>query len=67
MSIRAQFYITGDTQQSGFRRIGGTPSFPADALPLLNNGETIPEKARVVPFGTARQGSGGPQVLSHVW
>ena len=67
MSIRAQFYITGDTQQSGFRRIGGTPSFPADALPLLNNGETIPEKARVVPFGTARQGIGGPQVLSHVW
>ena len=43
MSIRAQFYITGDTQQSGFRRIGSSESFPADHLPLLNNGEVIQE------------------------
>ena len=66
MSIRAQFYITGDTQQSGFRRIGSSESFPADHLPLLNNGEVIQEKARV-EAGGGSQGAAGIQVLSHVW
>ena len=66
MSIKALFYITGDTQQSGFRCIGGSEAFPADSLPLLNNGETIQERARV-ESGSSRQGSGGVQQMSHVW
>ena len=66
MSIRALRYITGDTQQSGFRRIGGSESFPADHLPYLNNRETIQERARV-ESGNSRSGSGEVQLLSHVW
>ena len=42
--MRTLHYITGDTQQTGFRRIGGSPSFPADQLLWLNNGEPIPEQ-----------------------
>ena len=66
MSIRALYYITGDTQQSGFRRIGGSESFPADSLPYLNNGESIQERARVESSSSA-SGGGGIQTLSHVW
>ena len=66
MSIKALHYITGDTQKSGFRRIGGSPSFPADQLPYLNNGEPISERARVSSSGF-RQGGGGIQLLSRVW
>lgn len=66
MSIRALFYITGDTQQSGFRCIGGSEAFPADDLPWLNNGEPIQQRARVEP-GSSHQGYGGNRVLSHVW
>ena len=35
MSIRALHYITGDTQQAGFRCIGGSDAFPADSLPAV--------------------------------
>ena len=65
-SIKASFYITGDTQQSGFRRIGGSDAFPADELPYLNNGEPIQERARVAS-NSSRNNSGGIQWLSHVW
>ncbi len=64
--MRALHYITGDTQQTGFRRIGGSPAFPADQLPYLNNGESIPEQARIAS-GDYSQGSGGICQLSHVW
>ena len=66
MSIRALHYITGDTQQSGFRRIGGSDGFPADRLPWLNNGEIIRERARV-EARASRQAQGGIQTLCHVW
>lgn len=66
MSIRALHYITGDTQKAGFRKIGGSDAFPADQLPYLNNRDTLQERARV-ESGSGRQGSGGVQVLSHVW
>ena len=66
MSIRALHYITGDTQQSGFRCIGGSDSFPADHLPYLNNGMTIQERARV-ESGSSRSSSGIVQMVSHVW
>ena len=64
--MKALHYITGDTQQSGFRRIGGSVSFPADTLPYLNNREPISEQARV-SSGSNRAGGGGLQQLSHVW
>ena len=64
--MRALHYITGDTQQTGFRRIGGSPSFPADQLPYLNNGEPIPEQARIAS-GNYSQGGKGIRQLSHVW
>ena len=67
MSIRALFYITGDTQQSGFRRIGGSEAFPADSLPYLNNKEPIQERARVEAAGGISRAGGALQVLSHVW
>ena len=67
MSIRALHYITGDTPQSGFRRIGRTEDFPADDLPWLNNGAVIQERARR-EVRNARQGMGtGFQMVSHVW
>ena len=66
MSIKALHYITGDTQKTGFRKIGGSDAFPADQLPYLNNRETLQERARV-ESGSSRQGSGGIQLLSHVW
>lgn len=64
--MRTLHYITGDTQQTGFRRIGGSPSFPADQLLWLNNGEPIPEQARV-SSGSYSQGGSGIRQLSHVW
>lgn len=67
MSIRALHYITGDTPQSGFRRIGGSDSFPADMLPLLNHGEGIQERARVEAGGNRQRMNSGVQQLSHVW
>ena len=66
MSIRALRYITGDTQQSGFRCIGSSDSFPADDLPWLNNGSPISERARVEPRGN-RSAGGDIQTLAHVW
>ena len=60
--MKALHYITGDTQQSGFRRIGGSVSFPADTLPYLNNREPISEQARV-SSGSNRAGGGGLQQL----
>jgi len=66
MSIRALHYITGDTQKAGFKRIGGSDSFPADRLPYLNNKEVLPEQARVIPSG-GRQSGNGIQLLSWVW
>ena len=66
MSIRALRYITGDTQQYGFRCIGSSDSFPADRLLYLNNGDVIQERARV-ESGSSRSGTGGVQLLSHVW
>ena len=67
MSIQALHYITGDTPQSGFRRIGGSAGFPADSLPLLNNGEGIQERARVEAGGSRQRAGAGIQQLSHVW
>ena len=67
MSIRALYYITGDTQQSGFRRIGSSEAFPADTLPYLNNGESIQERARVESASGSTGSGGGVQLLSHVW
>ena len=64
--MRTLHYITGDTQQTGFRRIGGSPAFPADQLPYLNNREPIPEQARVTS-GSHTQGGSGIRQLSHVW
>ena len=64
--MRTLHYITGDTQQTGFRRIGGSSSFPADQLPYLNNREPIPEQARVTS-GSHTQGGSGIRQLSHVW
>ncbi len=64
--MRALHYITGDTQQTGFRRIGGSPAFPADQLPYLNNGDQIPEQARIAS-GNYSQGGSGIHQLSHVW
>lgn len=64
--MRTLHYITGDTQQTGFRRIGGSPSFPADQLLWLNNGEPIPEQSRV-SSGSYSQGGSGIRQLSHVW
>ena len=64
--MRTLHYITGDTQQTGFRRIGGSPSFPADQLPYLNNREPILEQARVTS-GSYGQGGSGIRQLSHVW
>ena len=64
--MRTLHYITGDTQQTGFRRIGGSPSFPASSLPYLNNREAIPEQARVTS-GSYGQGGSGIRQLSHVW
>ena len=64
--MRTLHYITGDTQQSGFRRIGGSLAFPADQLPYLNNREPIPEQARVSSGNYSQSGSGIRQ-LSHVW
>ena len=66
MSIRALHYITGDTQKTGFRKIGGSDAFPADQLPYLNNREPLQERARVEST-SSRPGGGGLQVLSHVW
>lgn len=67
MSIRALHYITGDTPQSGFRKIGGSEDFPADDLPLLNNGAVIQERARR-EARNARQSTGsGFRQVSHVW
>ena len=66
MGIRALHYITGDTQKTGFRRIGGSGSFPADNLPYLNNRERLSERARVISSGN-RPGGGGIQLLSRVW
>ena len=66
MSIRALHYITGDPQQAGFRCIGGSDAFPADALPWLNNNSSLQEQARVTSRGR-RQAGGGLQRLSHVW
>lgn len=67
MSIRALYYITGDTQQSGFRRIGSSAAFPADSLPYLNNGDPIQERARIESGSSVANSSGGIQTLSHVW
>lgn len=66
MSIRALHYITGDTQQSGFRRIGQSPDFPADDLPLLNNGP-MSENARVATGTGKRQNNAGVTQLCHVY
>ena len=65
MSIKALFYITGDTQQTGFRRIGSSESFPANSLPYLNNGDPIQERARVETNGASS--GAGVKTLSHVW
>ena len=67
MSIRALHYITGDTPQSGFRRIGGSEDFPADDLPLLNNGALIQERARREARNTRQSVGNGFRQVSHVW
>lgn len=67
MSIRALHYITGDTPQGGFRRIGRTEDFPADDLPLLNNGAQIPDKARRTARNARQALGGGFQQICHVW
>lgn len=66
MSIRALHYITGDTPNSGFRRIGSSDAFPADQLLLLNNGETIQERSRI-ETSSSRPSGGGIRQMSEVW
>ncbi len=64
MSIRALHYITGDTPQSGFRRIGASDAFPADQLPLLNHGDGINERSRIeTSSGRGRENG----VQNHIW
>ncbi len=64
MSIRALHYITGDTPQSGFRRIGASDAFPADQLPLLNHGEAIMERSRIESSAGKGRENG---IQSHIW
>ena len=67
MSIKVLRYITGDTQQSGFRLIGSSEEFPAESLPWLNHREPIQERARVETGAGFTPTGDGIRLLSHVW
>ena len=65
--MRVLKYITGDTPQAGFRRIGSSEGFPADSLPYLNNGDSLLERSRIQASYDALPKGEGIRVLSHVW